>query len=483
MTSALRTFPDGFLFGASTASYQIEGAVAEDGRGPSIWDTRAHTPGLIRDGETGDVTDDHYHRYADDVAAMAKLGLKAYRFSIAWPRIQPTGGGPFNEAGFAFYHRLLDELDKHGIEPLVTLYHWDLPQPLEDAGGWPNRDTAYAFEAYARRTIEEFKDRVTFWTTLNEPWCSAFLGYSQGSHAPSRTEPAASLAAAHHLNLAHGLASRAIKEVAPDATVSLVLNAHIPRPWDPSNAADVDASRRIDALANRVFIDPLAKGAYPEDLIDDTRSLTDWSFVRDGDLDIIRDTIDVIGVNYYSSHVVRHHPGAVGMPGADGHGAGAGTAFPGADMVEFVRPFGPLTTMGWNQDASAFHGHLLRIHRDLGLPIVVTENGAAFVDEVAPDGRIHDADRVRYLHDHFEAALLAIDEGADVRGYMVWSLMDNFEWSYGFTQRFGLFRVDYDTLRRTWKDSAYWYQETIRTRALTPVERAPELGPTPAESF
>ncbi len=483
MTSAPATFPDGFLFGASTASYQIEGAVAEGGRGPSIWDTRSHTPGLIKNGDTGDVADDHYHRFADDVAAMAQMGLTAYRFSIAWPRIQPTGGGEFNEEGFAFYHRLLDELDKHGIEPLVTLYHWDLPQPLEDAGGWPNRDTAYAFEAYARRTVEEFKDRVTFWTTLNEPWCSAFLGYSQGSHAPSRTEPAASLAAAHHLNLAHGLASRAIKEIAPDATVSIVLNAHIPRPWDPSNPKDVDASRRIDALANRIFIDPFVAGTYPDDLIEDTRTLTDWSFVRDGDLAITRGSIDVVGVNYYSSHIVRHNPGAVGLPGADGHGTGAGTAFPGADAVQFMRPFGPLTTMGWNQDASAFHGHLLRMHRDMGLPIVVTENGAAFDDVVAPDGRIHDTDRVRYLHDHFEAALLAIADGADIRGYMVWSFMDNFEWSYGYSQRFGLLRVDFDSLLRTWKDSAYWYQETIRTRTLAQVDQASTLGPTPAASF
>jgi beta-glucosidase len=483
MTTTPRSFPAGFLFGAATASYQIEGAVAEDGRGPSIWDTRAHTPGMIRDGDTGDVTDDHYHRYADDVAAMAEMGITAYRFSIAWPRVQPTGSGPFNEAGFAFYHRLLDELEKHGIEPLVTLYHWDLPQPLEDAGGWPNRETAYAFEAYARRVAEEFKDRVKFWTTLNEPWCTAFLGYSQGSHAPSRSEPAASLAAAHHLNLAHGLASRAIKEVAPDASVSIVLNTHVPRPWDPSNPADVDASRRIDALANRIFMDPLVSGTYPVDLIEDTSALTDWAFVHDGDLESIRGTVDVVGVNYYSSHLVRFNPGAQGLPGGDGHAGGRGTAFPGSEVVEFMRPFGPVTTMGWNQDASAFRAHLLRMHRDMGLPLMVTENGASFDDVVSSDGRVHDADRVRYLHDHFEAALAAMSEGVDLRGYMVWSLMDNFEWAHGYSKRFGLLRVDFDTRVRTWKDSAYWYQETIRTRSITPVERAPELGTTPPKSF
>ena len=483
MTSLPASFPDGFLFGAATASYQVEGAVAEGGRGPSIWDTRAHTPGMIRDGDVGDITDDHFHRYAEDVAAMAEIGLTAYRFSMAWPRIQPAGSGPFNEEGFAFYHRLLDELEKHGIEPLVTLYHWDLPQPLEDAGGWPNRDTAYAFEAYARRTATEFKDRVKHWTTLNEPWCTAFLGYSQGSHAPSRVEPAASLAAAHHLNLAHGLAARAIREAAPGATVSIVLNTHVPRPWDPSNPADVDASRRIDALANRIFMDPLVTGTYPADLIHDTRELTDWSFVRDGDLEAVRGSIDLVGVNYYSSHVVRFNADLELGDGVDGHSVAPGTAWPGSPHVEFMRPFGPLTTMGWNQDASAFHAFLLRAHRDMGLPIVVTENGASFDDVVAPDGRVHDADRVRYLHDHFEAVLKAIEDGVDVRGYMVWSFMDNFEWSHGFSKRFGLLRVDFDSLVRTWKDSAYWYQETIRTRRLTPVEAAPELGATPAATY
>jgi beta-glucosidase len=483
MTVSLPPFPDGFLFGAATASYQIEGAVAEGGRGPSIWDARSHTPGMIRDGDTGDVTDDHFHRYADDVAAMAEMGLTAYRFSFAWPRIQPTGSGPFNEEGFAFYHRLLDELDKHGIVPVATLYHWDLPQPLEDAGGWPNRDTAFAFEAYARRTAEEFKDRVSLWTTLNEPWCTAFLGYSQGSHAPSRTEPAASLAAAHHLNLAHGLASRAIKEVCPDATVSIVLNTHIPRPWDPSNPADVDASRRIDTLANRIFMDPFLSGTYPADLIDDTRELTDWSFVLDGDLAIVQGTVDVVGVNYYSSHVVRFNPNLTDEAGSDGHASGAGTAWPGSEHVEFMRPFGPLTTMGWNQDASAFHAYLLRMHRDTGLPLMVTENGASFDDVVSPDGRVHDADRVKYLHDHFVAARMAMEDGVDLRGYMVWSFIDNFEWAHGYSKRFGLLRVDFDTLERTWKDSAYWYQETIRTRIVTPVEKATELGATPASRY
>jgi beta-glucosidase len=483
MTSMPARFPEGFLFGAATASYQIEGAVAEGGRGPSIWDRRSHTPGMIHDGDTGDIADDHYHRYVEDIAAMAEMGLLAYRFSMAWPRIQPTGSGAFNDEGFAFYHRLLDELEKHSITPFVTLYHWDLPQPLEDAGGWPNRDTAYAFEAYARRTAEEFKDRVRNWTTLNEPWCVAFLGYSSGVHAPSRVEPAASLAAAHHLNLAHGLASRAIKDVAPDATVSIVNIGRVVRPWDPSNPMDVDASRQIDALANRIFMEPIVGGNYPSDLLADTKGVTDWSFVKDGDLATIKGTVDLLGVNYYSSQVVRFNgdPKAGAMVG--GHSVVSGSPWPGAGNVEFMPVVGPQTTMGWNIDWSAFHAHLVRMHRDTGLPLVITENGASFDDVLAADGRVHDVDRVQYLHDHFTAALRALGDGVDLRGYMVWSFLDNFEWSLGYSKRFGLLRVDYETLKRTWKDSAYWYQETIRTRSIAAVDRARELGTTPAATF
>lgn len=477
------TFPATFLFGAATASFQIEGATSEDGRGPSIWDTRCQTPGLIVNGDNADVTDDHYHRYVDDIAAMAALGMNAYRFSMAWPRIQPTGTGDVNPAGFAFYHKVLDELEKHGITPIVTLYHWDLPQALEDAGGWPNRETAYHFEEYARLTVTEFKDRVKRWTTFNEPWCSAFLGYASGGHAPSRTEPPLSLAAAHHLNLAHALGYNAIKAVIPDAEVSLVVNAHLPRPWDPSRAQDRDAARQIDALANRIFMDPFIKGEYPADLIADTTGLTDWSFVKAGDLALCKGTLDLVGVNYYSSHVVRHNDDPHRKFGSDGHGSSRASAWPGADAVEFMPPQGPVTTMNWNIDPSAFHAHLVRMARDTGLPLMITENGASFDDVVGADGRIHDTQRVQYLHDHFTAALLAMDEGVDLRGYMVWSFMDNFEWSYGFSKRFGIMRVDYDSLKRTWKDSAYWYQETIRTRQVTPVALAWDLGPTPPASF
>jgi beta-glucosidase len=476
-------FPNDFLFGASTASYQIEGAVSEGGRGPSIWDTFSHTEGRTWNGDTGDVACDHYHRYADDVAAMAAIGLTAYRFSFAWPRIQPDGTGAFNEEGFAFYHRLLDELDKHGIEPIATLYHWDLPQPLEDAGGWPERATAEAFAAYAGRTAEEFKDRIQHWTTFNEPWCTAFLGYGSGAHAPGRSNHADSLAAAHHLNLAHGLAYREIKAVHPSASVSIVLNSHLPRPWNVADSRDVEAAHKIDALANRVFLDPFARGEYPADLLAFTADITDWSFVHAGDLETIKGTLDEVGVNYYSSHSVRHHDGPRTDTGEDGHKTTRFSCWPGADDVEFMPLIGKRTTMGWNVDPSGFHAHLLRVHRDLGLPIYVTENGASWPDEVSADGRIRDIDRYTYLHDHLESVQKAMAEGVDIRGYMAWSLMDNFEWGYGYSKRFGMLRVDYETQVRTWKDSAYWYAETIRKRALTPLDAIESLVSTPPTSY
>jgi len=476
-------FPADFLFGAATASYQIEGAANEGGRGPSIWDTFSHTEGKIWSNDNGDVACDHYHRYVDDVAAMAELGLTAYRFSFAWPRIIPTGTGEVNPEGFAFYHRLLDELEKHGIEPIATLYHWDLPQALEDKGGWPVRETAEAFVDYARVVVHEFKDRIKYWTTFNEPWCTSFLGYGSGAHAPGRSNHADSLAATHHLNLAHGLAYRAIKEVAPDAVVSIVLNSHLPRAWNIANPADVHAAQKIDALANRVFIEPLTKGEYPQITIDSTKDITDWSFVQPGDLDAIKGTVDLIGVNYYSSHSVRHREGPRIDTGEDGHKATRFSCWPGADDVEFMPLVGRRTTMGWNVDPSGFHAHLLRIAAEFDVPLIVTENGASWPDEVDEDGRIRDIDRYTYYHDHLNALLRAREEGADIRGYMAWSLMDNFEWGYGYSKRFGMIRVDYDTQVRTWKDSAYWYAETIRNREVTPLDAIESLVQTPPRSY
>lgn len=473
-----RQFPADFLWGSATASYQIEGAATEGGRGPSIWDTFCATPGAVLNGDTGAVADDHYHRVAEDVAIMSALGLQAYRFSISWSRVQPTGSGEWNEEGIAFYSDLVDRLVAAGIRPVVTLYHWDLPQALEDAGGWTDRQTAYLFADYARTMAEVLGDRVTVWTTLNEPWCTAYLGYASGVHAPGRREQAASLAAVHHLNLAHGLAARAVRDVlGQDTQVSITLNLHVTRAASDS-PEDVAALARIDTVANEVFLQPLLEGRYPEPVFAQTAHLTDWSFVQDGDLEIIRQPLDLLGVNYYSTGRVRRLRGepAVGdgTPGMHGHKSSEVSPWVGCEDVEWLPLPGPHTAMGWNIEPDGLTELLVGLHqRYPGLPMAVTENGAAFPDEVAPDGRVHDADRVAYLHDHIDAVGEAMDRGVDLRGYFVWSLLDNFEWAYGYDRRFGIVRVDYDTLDRIWKDSAHWYRELIRTRTIPPASATP----------
>ncbi|QTX04472.1 GH1 family beta-glucosidase [Agromyces archimandritae] len=455
-----------FLFGSATAAYQIEGAAGEDGRGASIWDTFSRTPGKVLNGDTGDVADDHYHRWEADLDLMAELGLEAYRFSIAWPRIQPTGRGPVNEAGLAFYERLVDGLIARGIRPIATLYHWDLPQALEDEGGWANRATAYAFADYARLVGQRLGDRIEIWTTLNEPWCSAYLGYGSGVHAPGVTDRAKALAAVHHLNLAHGLGLAALREVVTnDPGFSITLNLHVSRPEGPSGP---EAVRRIDGLANRVFLEPILDGRYPADVLEDTAAVTDWSFVEDGDLEIISGVpISVLGVNYYSSGRVRVWDGEGPKASADGHKDGAGTPWPGAaEEVEFLEQPGPYTAMGWNIDPSGLEELLVGLHeRYPELPLMVTENGAAF-DDVVEDGAVHDAARTDYLRRHFTAAHRAMGRGVPLTGYQVWSLLDNFEWAYGYSKRFGIVRVEYETLERLPKDSAGWYAELIRTRRI-----------------
>ncbi|MEV5327775.1 GH1 family beta-glucosidase [Nonomuraea sp. NPDC052634] len=461
----MSAFPDNFVWGTATAAYQVEGAWNEDGRGPSIWDTFSHTPGLVANGDTGDVACDHYHRLEEDLDLLAELRVGAYRFSISWPRVQPGGSGPVNAAGLDFYQRLVDGLLSRGIAPVATLYHWDLPQELEDAGGWPNRDTAQRFAEYARIMGEALGDRVRTWITLNEPWCSAYLGYASGVHAPARTEPAAALAAVHHLNLGHGLAVQALRSTAAkDAQMSVTLNLHHIR---GVSEADADAVRRTDALANRAFLGPMLEGAYPADLLADTAGVTDWSFVRDGDTAIANQPLDVLGVNYYNPTLVRHWDGKGPKETADGHQDGAASPWIACDSVEFVRQPGPYTEMGWNIDETGLTELLLRLHRDYpGLPVMITENGAAFPDPVSPDGRVHDSDRVDYLHRHLTAVGEAIAQGVDVRGYFVWSLMDNFEWAHGYAKRFGIVRVDRETMERTWKDSAFWYRDVVTSGKL-----------------
>ncbi|BDZ42973.1 beta-glucosidase [Paraoerskovia sediminicola] len=403
---------------------------------------------------------------------IADLGLDAYRFSISWPRVQPGGSGEFNAEGIAFYSRLVDALLEVGVKPVVTLYHWDLPQELEDEGGWTNRATAFAFAEYARRMARELGERVDVWTTLNEPWCSAYLGYGSGVHAPGRTDGEAALAAVHHLNLAHGLACRAIRDELGESTrLSVTLNLHVIRPEDRGSDSDVDAVRRIDALANRAFLGPMLDGAYPEDLLADTAAVTDWAFVEDGDLEITRQPLDVLGINYYSTTKVRHFAGDGERAQNDGHGASAASPWVGADDVEFVTQPGPYTAMGWNIEPAGMTELLTSVAASYpDQPLMVTENGAAFHDEVSPDGRVHDPLRVGYLHGHIDAVGAAIDAGADVRGYFAWSLLDNFEWGYGYDRRFGIIRVDYETQERTWKDSARWYRRLVSSNVLPAVD-------------
>ncbi|MDR2722497.1 MAG: family 1 glycosylhydrolase, partial [Cellulomonadaceae bacterium] len=447
----------------------------------SIWDTYAHYSGRVDGGDSGDVADDHYHRWEEDVDHLVRLGVKAYRLSISWSRVMPGGRGPVNPAGVAFYRGLLEALRARGISPYVTLYHWDLPQELEDEGGWPVRSTAEAFADYARAMASELGDLVDLWITLNEPWCSAYLGYASGVHAPGRSEPAAALAAVHHLNLAHGLAVAALRDVLPAAKVSVVLNLHILRAANPELPGDREAVRRIDALGNRAFLNPLMDGYYPSDLLADTAAVTDWAFVQPGDCDIIRQPLDVLGVNYYSTTTVRAGndaavPDALGVEStaADGHRPSDHSAWVGAEDVKFVAPTGPLTAMGWNIEPAGLTEMLVDLaQRYPGQPLMVTENGAAFDDQVTTDDqglpRVHDPRRVAYLHDHISAVGDALAAGVDVRGYLAWSLLDNFEWGWGYSKRFGIIRVDYTTLNRIWKDSAHWYRTLATTNTLPPV--------------
>jgi beta-glucosidase len=453
-------FPEGFSWGAATAAYQIEGAVAEDGRTPSIWDTFSDTQGKVLGGHTGHVAVDHYHRYRDDVALMKRLGLTAYRFSVSWSRVQPAGAGPANPAGLDFYRRLVDELLTNGIEPWLTLYHWDLPQPLEDAGGWPARDTAGRFAEYASIVHSALGDRVKHWTTLNEPWCSSFVGYANGEHAPGRRDAASAVRAAHHLLLAHGHAVDAIRAGASDVEVGITLNLYAMAAASES-AGDQEAERRIDGLANRFFLDPVLCGRYPEDVVADLAPVTDFTFVHDGDLDVVSRPLDFLGVNYYSRYTVGAPEEGTGW--RDGDGA----AFPGSEGVRFVSTGKPVTEMEWPIDPDGLTEVLQRVNREYPeLPLYVTENGAAFPDVVEADGSVHDGDRRSYFDGHLRACYNAIQTGVPLKGYFAWSLLDNFEWAWGYTRRFGLVYVDYVSQQRTPKASALYYADVIGRHGL-----------------
>ncbi|MBZ5738976.1 GH1 family beta-glucosidase [Nocardioides mangrovi] len=458
----MSALPERFVLGAATAAYQIEGAAAEDGRGPSIWDVFSHTPGTVRDGDTGDVAADHYHRLETDLDLIASLGLDAYRFSISWSRVLPTGTGAVNEPGLDFYERLVDGLLERGVEPVATLYHWDLPQELQLAGGWTERATSAAFAGYAEVVGRRLGDRVRMWTTLNEPFCSAYVGHAEGRHAPGVVDEVAALRAVHHLNLAHGQAVAALRGVVErrDALFSVTHNLASLYPADPEDPEDLDAVRQIEALHNRAFAEPQLRGVLPDDLVDDTRAITDWSFVLPGDLERIHQPLDVLGINYYTTGVVARGP----------ERSSVGSVYPGATRVQQVAQPGPHTEMGWHLAPEGLYDLLAWAHRRYPeLELMITENGAAFEDTVELDGgerRVHDGARVDYLRTHLAETLRAVDDGIPVTGYFVWSLMDNFEWAHGYSKRFGITHVDYATQERTLKDSGRWVAELARTRTL-----------------
>ena len=465
-----RTFPPEFVWGTATASYQIEGAVNEDGRGPSIWDTFSHTPGKTRDGDTGDVACDHYHRMPEDVALMGELGLQAYRFSIAWSRVIPTGSGEVNPAGLDFYSRLVDELLAKGISPVATLYHWDLPQPLDDEGGWTNRATAERFAEYAAVVGARARRpgrRVHHAQRAVVRRLSRLLGRRAraGAHEQRRVARRRAPPQPRARSRRRGAAQRGAR----GTRMSMTLNLANVR---GASAADADAVRHVDGICNRVFLDPILLGSYPADVLDDLRHITDWGFIKDGDTATINAPIDVLGINYYSPALVTAATPellaeANSRTANDPHATAGPAAFPGTDLAVSLPQEGPYTEMGWRIEPGSFTELLERVHRDYpGTPLMITENGAAFDDVVAADGSVHDDDRIAYLDGHIGAVLDAIESGADVRGYFCWSLMDNFEWAHGFSKRFGIVRVDYPTGERTLKDSGRWYHDVIARNGL-----------------
>ena len=445
-------FPDGFLWGAATSAQQIEGGRHEGGRGESIWDRFAASPENIADGSNSDVACDHYRLWHKDLDLLKWLGLGAYRFSIAWPRIQPTGTGAANSSGLDFYDALVDGLLERGIQPFPTLFHWDLPQALQEAGGWANRDTAQAFVEYAEVIAHRLGDRVSHWVTHNEPWCVATLGHEEGCHAPGHKDPAEALRAAHHLLLSHGWATAAIRQAVPGAQIGIV-NIHCPAHPATDSEADRDAARWFDGFFNRWYLDPVFKGSYPVDVINDRVAAghlagPDLPFVQDGDLAAISTKQDFLGLNYYSRVVMQ--------------------AGPDGKPVEIKPvPKEELTDMGWEVYPQGLHESLLRVHRDFWPgKIFITENGAAYDYPPGSGGRIFDLKRITYLRGHFRAMHRAQAEGVPLQGYFLWSLLDNFEWGLGYEKRFGLFAVDAESQQRHPKDSAFWYRDVVAANAV-----------------
>jgi len=454
----LLRFPDGFVWGAATAAYQIEGAWNEDGKGPSTWDTFCHKPRKILDGSSGDVACDHYHRYQEDVEVMAELGLPAYRFSISWPRILPQGRGAVNAAGLDFYDRLVDALLAKQIEPYLTLYHWDLPQALEDLGGWASRDTAQYFAEYARIVAERLGDRVTHWITHNEPVVVSLLGYFMGEYAPGEQNPTAAFQAAHHLLLSHGWAAEAARAASP-GTTEIGIVQHL-RPVHPATDTDEDrqAASRYDGVVNRFFLDPIFLGRYPEDTVALLEII--MPEIEDGDMKAISTPIDFLGVNYYTRFVVRHDPSMMLIEASE------------------VQPPDSEYSQLWEIYKPGLYEMLTRLHSDYKPKrILITENGIPVPDGLDLDGRVRDYRRTAYLRDNLAQLHRAMAGGVPVEGYFVWSLLDNFEWSHGYQARFGIVYLDYETQKRIIKESGRWYAQVIQQNSLDPTA-VPVLVPS-----
>ncbi len=470
-------FPEGFIWGAATAAYQVEGAAHVDGRKDSIWDKFSRIPGAVIDAHNGDVACDQYNRYAQDVELMKSLNIGAYRFSTSWARVRPDGvSGPagINHKGLDYYSRLVDSLLDADILPWLTLYHWDLPQALEDKGGWANRDTAYLFAEFAQTMHDALGDRINVWTTLNEPWCSSFLSYTAGVHAPGRTSPADGLAAAHHLMLGHGLAINELRKADPKAELGITLNFTVPDPVDPNNPEDVDAARRIDAQFNRVFADPIFKGAYPVDLLEDLDEVGLLKgfeeLILPGDLEIISTPIDALGVNYYHGEANSKTPPSDVLVGDAPVDREVRSPYPAADGV-YVHPRGlPVTDQDWEIQPEGLTRLLVRLHNEYtgekGVKLFITENGCAFDDVADDNDNVDDQDRLDFYDVHLRAINDAFEQGVPVHGYFAWSLLDNYEWAWGYHKRFGIIRVNYETQARTVKASGKWYGQIAATNVV-----------------
>jgi beta-glucosidase len=439
---AIIQFPKGMKWGTATASYQIEGATTEDGRGLSIWDTFSKTPGKVLNGDNGDVACDSYHRYEEDVQLMKELGIDVYRFSVAWPRIFPNGTGEVNQAGLDYYHRLVDELIENGIEPMCTLYHWDLPQALQDKGGWNNRETIDAFVKYSEVMFKEFSGKIKYWITLNEPWCISFLSNYIGVHAPGNKDLQLATQISHHLLVAHGETVKKFRELGVDGEIGFAPNTTWLQPYS-NKQEDIDACRREIAWFIEWFMDPVFKGEYPAFMVEWFENKGVTLDIQDGDLAIINQPVDFLGINYYTGNVARYKENG------------------GLLDSEFIEMGYERTDIGWPIFPEGFYNVLTHITDRYGsVPIYITENGSCYNDEPV-EGRVKDEGRIEYLKQHLTALSRAIESGVNVKGYLTWSLMDNFEWAEGYSKRFGIVHVNYRTLERTKKDSYYWFKQTI----------------------